>query len=90
MRNVSIEELRGLLVENCVLRVNPELIAANTPLFGPGSLGLDSLDALQMTLAIEQTFGLTIADAQTAREALQSLGSLQEWIARQSALRAHQ
>jgi len=88
MRRVSIEELRGLLVENCVLKINPDLITEDTPLFGPGSIGLDSLDALQMTMAIEQTFGLTIADAQTAREALQSLGTLQEWIVRQAAAKA--
>jgi acyl carrier protein len=80
MRQVSIEQLRSLLIENCVLRTEPDSILENTPLFGPGSIGLDSLDALQMTLAIEKTYGLTIPDAQTAREVLQSLGALQQWV----------
>jgi acyl carrier protein len=81
MPHVSVEELKRLLVENCVLKVNLDEISADTPLFGPNSVGLDSLDALQMTVAIEQNYGLVIADSQTARQVLQSLGSLRDWIA---------
>jgi acyl carrier protein len=41
------------------------------------------LDALQLTVAIEQQFGLVINDAQVARQALQSLGALRRWLAQQ-------
>jgi len=85
MRDVTIEELKRLLVENCVLKVNLDEIAEETPLFGPGSVGLDSLDALQMTVAIEQNYALVIPDPQVAREVLQSLGTLRAWIVRESA-----
>jgi acyl carrier protein len=85
MREVTLDELKRLLVENCVLKVNLDEIGESTPLFGPGSVGLDSLDALQMTVAIEQNYGLIIPDPQTAREVLQSLGSLRDWIHRESA-----
>ena len=84
MREVTLDELKALLVENCVLKVNLDEIAADTPLFGPGSVGLDSLDALQMTVAIEQNYALIIPDPATAREVLKSLGSLRDWIARES------
>ena len=84
MPNVSIEDLRNLLVENCVLKTSAELIAEHTPLFGPGSIGLDSLDALQMTVAIEQRYGIVIGDAETARRVLQSLGTLRQWLAEQA------
>jgi acyl carrier protein len=83
MPEVSVEELKKLLVENCVLKVKPDEITEDAPLFGPGSIGLDSLDALQMTVAIEQSFGIAITDSQVAREALQSLRTLQEWLAKQ-------
>jgi acyl carrier protein len=83
MSDVSIEELKRLLVENCVLKVNLDEIAEDTPLFGPDSVGLDSLDALQMTVAIEQNYGLIIADGKVAREVLKSLGTLRSWIAAQ-------
>lgn len=80
MMDVKLDELKQLLVANCMLRVAPEEIDANTPLFGPGSLGLDSIDALQMTVAIERDFGIPIKDPATAREAFRNLNSLQQWL----------
>jgi acyl carrier protein len=84
MVEISLDELKKLVVENCVLKIKPEEIGEETPLFGPGSVGLDSLDALQLTVAIEQQFGIVINDAQVARQALQSLGTLRRWLAQQS------
>jgi len=81
MAEVSIDRLKTMLVENCMVKVDPDTIAADTPLFGPESIGLDSLDALQMTIAVEKEYGLAIGDPATAREALQSLGVLRDWIA---------
>ena len=83
MVEISLDELKKLVVENCVLKIKPEEIGEETPLFGPGSVGLDSLDALQLTVAIEQQFGIVITDAQVARQALQSLGTLRRWLAQQ-------
>ena len=83
MADVSLDELKKLVVENCVLKIKPDEIEEGTPLFGPGSVGLDSLDALQLTVAIEQQFGIVINDAQVARQALQSLGALRHWLAQQ-------
>ena len=83
MVEVSLDDLRKLVVENCVLKIKPEEIGEDTPLFGPGGVGLDSLDALQLTIAIEQQFGIVITDAKVAREAMESLGSLQCWLAQQ-------
>jgi acyl carrier protein len=84
MVEISLDELKKLVVENCVLKIKPEEIGEETPLFGPGSVGLDSLDALQLTVAIEQQYGIVINDAQSARQALQSLGTLRRWLAQQS------
>jgi len=85
MAQVTADELKRLLVENCVLKVNLEEISEDTPLFGPNSVGLDSLDALQMTVAIEQNYGRIIPDSNVARQVLQSLRSLREWLAQQPA-----
>lgn len=84
MAQVSLDELKKLVVENCVLKIKPEEIAESTPLFGPGSVGLDSLDALQLTVAIEQQYGIVINDAEVARQAMQSLGTLRGWLAQQA------
>jgi acyl carrier protein len=83
MAEVSLDELKKLVFENCVLKIKPDEIGEGTPLFGPGSVGLDSLDALQLTVAIEQQFGIVINDAQVARQAMQSLGALRRWLAQQ-------
>jgi acyl carrier protein len=83
MTDISLNELKNLVVENCVLKIKPEEIGEETPLFGPGSVGLDSLDALQLTVAIEQQYGIVINDAKVAREAMQSLGTLHRWLAQQ-------
>lgn len=83
MAEISLDDLKKLVVENCVLKIKPEEIGEETPLFGPGSVGLDSLDALQLTVAIEQQYGIVINDAQAARQALQSLGTLRRWLAQQ-------
>ena len=80
MAEVKLDELKKLLVENCMLRVSTDEIKADTTLFGPGSLGLDSLDALQLTVAIERDYGLVIKDPETARKAFQSLAHLQQWL----------
>jgi acyl carrier protein len=83
MADISLDELKKLVVENCILRVQPDEILEDTPLFGPKSIGLDSLDALQLTVAIEKHYGIVINDAEIARQVMQSLGTLRHWLAQQ-------
>lgn len=82
MPEVTISKLKQLLVENCMLKADPEKITEETPLFGPEGIGLDSLDALQIVMAVEKTYGVSINNAAAAQEALQSLGVLRDWIAK--------
>jgi acyl carrier protein len=84
MRNVTIDDLKKLLVDNCALKMNPDLITEQTPLFGPESLGLDSVDALQMAVTIEKHYGVAITDSETAQKALRTLGTLRQWLADQA------
>ena len=83
MTEITLDDIRKLLVDNCMLRVRPEEIQSETLLFGPGSLGLDSIDALQLTVGIEKSHGITLRDPAVAREAFQSVKTLQEWLSRQ-------
>lgn len=83
--DVPFSELKALLIENCMLRVNPEEISETAPLFDPTGLGLDSIDALQISVALEKSYGVAIKDAAVAREALQSLTSLRDWLLKQTA-----
>jgi acyl carrier protein len=66
------------MVENLMLQVTAAEIGDEQLLFGPGSLGLDSVDALQLVVALDKTFGLKIADPAAAREILQSVNTIVE------------
>jgi len=54
------QDIRKLMVENLMLQVSPEEIGDDQPLFGPGSVGLDSVDALQLVVALDKTNGQTL------------------------------
>ena len=81
----TVESLRALLAENVMLKIDASTIAEDTPLFGAEGVGLDSLDALQIIISVEKKYGISIGDASTAKDALQSLGVLSDWINRRLA-----
>lgn len=63
-----------------MLDVEADEIENDTPMMGPDSLGLDSVDALQLVVAIEKHFGLKISDAEAAKETLKSVNTISEAI----------
>ena len=70
------QQIKALMVENLMLQVSAGEIGDDLPLFGPGGLGLDSVDALQLVVALDKTYGLKIADPAAAREILQSVNTI--------------
>ncbi len=68
--------IKSVLVEELMLQVTAEEIADDLPLFGPEGLGLDSVDALQLVVAVEKHFGLKVGDAEAARGILQNVESI--------------
>lgn len=69
-------EVKDLLVTNLMLPMAAVDIADHQPLFGPGGLGLDSVDALQLVVALDKRYGLKIPDPATAQQILQSVNSI--------------
>ena len=69
-------QIKHLLVENLMLQSKAEEIADDLPLFGPGSLGLDSVDALQLVVALDKNYGLKIPDPEAAKKTLQSVNTI--------------
>ena len=70
------QQLKQLMVENLMLQVTADEIKDDQPLFGPGSLGLDSVDALQLVVALDKNFGLKIPDPGAAKEILSSVNAM--------------
>lgn len=71
-------EIKKLLIENLMLQITAEEIGDEQPLFGPDSVGLDSVDALQLVVALDKTFGLKIQDAEVAKQILKSVHTIAE------------
>jgi acyl carrier protein len=59
--------------------MNPGMIDENAPLFVDG-LGLDSIDALELTLLLEKKYGLKLTTAEEGKKVLQSVRSMAEYI----------
>ncbi len=75
-------EIKQLIVQSLNLEgVAPESIDSNAPLFVEG-LGLDSIDALELAMALRQKYGVrTTADEATNRKIFSSVRSLAEFVA---------
>ena len=76
------KELKVLIVESLMLDdVKPEQIDSEAPLFVKG-LGLDSIDALELAMAIAKKYGVTIkAEDERNRDIFASVRSLAAFIA---------
>ena len=74
--NALKQKIKNLMVENLMLQVTAAEIGDDQALFGPGSLGLDSVDALQLVVALDKNFGLKIPDPGAAKEILQSVNAM--------------
>ncbi|MCB1224849.1 MAG: acyl carrier protein [Verrucomicrobiales bacterium] len=73
-------EIKTLMVSELMLPQTPDEIADDTPIFSPEGLGLDSVDALQLVVAVEKKFGLKLSDADVARETLKNVNALADAI----------
>ncbi len=68
--------IKELMVENLMLQITADDITDDKPLFGPEGLGLDSVDALQLVVALDKNFGLKIPDPAAAKEMLVSVNTI--------------
>lgn len=74
------DRLREVIIKNLRLEgVQPQDIKDDTPLFGEG-LGLDSIDALELVVALEKEFGIKIGDDEVGVKAFQNIGTLSAFI----------
>jgi acyl carrier protein len=81
------DRLKTLIVETLALEdVEPASIETEAPLFGEG-LGLDSIDALELALAIHSEFGVRTEESDPRnREYYHSVRSLADFIHTKQAL----
>ena len=73
-------QLKEMMVTELTLQVPAAGIGDDTAIFGPDGLGLDSVDALQLVVALEKLHGLKVKEGAEARETLRSVNTIVEAI----------
>ena len=76
------QDLKRMIVENLMLQITADEIGDGQTLFGPGSLGLDSVDALQLVVALDKNYGFKIPDPESARRVLQNITTMADAVAK--------
>ena len=79
------ERIKAMMVENLMLQVTAAEIGDDLPLFGPGGLGLDSVDALQLVVGLDKNFGVKIPDPAAAKEILQNVNTIADAVQKKMA-----
>ena len=81
MSEALIEQVKQLIISSLRIEgMSPADIETDAPLFGDG-LGLDSIDALQLVVAMEKEYGVVVPDAATGTKVFQSVRSMAAYIA---------
>jgi acyl carrier protein len=73
-------QIKEMLVKNLMLQVTPDQIGDDLPLFGPDGLGLDSIDALELVVSMEKTFGVGVPSSDVATKALRTVNTIHDYI----------
>jgi acyl carrier protein len=73
-------ELKELIINTLKLEeIDPGEIEDDAPLFGDG-LGLDSIDALELVVALEKTYNVFIPDSEVGKKVFRSVNALAEFV----------
>ncbi|HIA10772.1 MAG TPA: acyl carrier protein [Flavobacteriales bacterium] len=79
-----INKLKAEIIEVLNLEdISPEDIEAESPLFGEGGLGLDSIDALELIVLLEKNYEIKIENPQDGKQIFFSIQSMADFITQQ-------
>ena len=87
---IVTEELKSEIKELILKALNITDMAAeeiddDMPLFGgENTLGLDSIDAIELVMSVQKKFNVRIDDQNLAREVLKSVNTIAEFIVKNS------
>lgn len=80
-------EIKKLIMDTLnITDVNPDDVDCEEPLFGgKNALTLDSVDAIEIIMAVQREYKIRIADQSTARYVVRSINSIAEYITAEQA-----
>jgi len=80
-REALIAELTALILEATEKALPGPALSADEPIFGSDTrLALDSLDALQVSMALQKRYGVRLADSKETRRILACIGNLADHV----------
>ncbi|QMT34283.1 phosphopantetheine-binding protein [Conchiformibius steedae DSM 2580] len=79
------QEIKQLIIDSLGLEdISPADIDSHAPLFGDEGLGLDSVDALELGLAVQKHFGFQLdGENQALRDSFANVAALADFVAQQ-------
>lgn len=76
-------ELKHKIIEVLNLEdITADQINDDDQLFGSAGLGLDSIDALELIVLLDKTYGIRLSDPKEGREIFQSVRTMAEYISK--------
>jgi len=74
-------EIKQLIIEECDLDITDDHIHDDDILFGSDSpIGLDSVDALQISIAVQNKYGVVITDSKVLRRVMKTINTFADYI----------
>ena len=91
MTQSEIEQrIKAMMIERLRLDTSVETFASDAALFGPDSpFDLDSIDALEITLGMEETFRFHIDEREIGKNQFRSVATLAEFVQKKLAASEH-
>lgn len=80
--------IKELIIQTLNIKnIQPSQVPDSVPLFSPENiLNLDSIDGIELVMAIQEKFEVRIADQNVARNVLESVDSIAEFLVREKGL----
>ena len=86
-REDVLARVRRLLIDGLEVQAEPDTIDPDTPLFGSG-LGLDSIDAVELALLLDEHLGVKWEDGPAGRASMRTVNSIVDSVMRHRAAAA--
>ncbi len=75
------ENLKEIIVRECDKDIDPKSIHDDDIIFDPSHpLGLDSLDSLQISMALKNEYNILLSDPKEARRVMESINTLAQYV----------
>jgi acyl carrier protein len=81
LENLKLDIKKLIMYTLSIEGIDPNDVDDEKPLFGgQNALTLDSVDAIEIIMAIQRTYGIRIADQAVARQVISSVNSIAQFI----------